>query len=128
MSRVRNVVGMIAGGLMLLDAAAHGFAGWPGLRGELARTNASPDLVEAVKVGWIFGSVALLAFGLVLLALFRKRLQGEPVPTAPALVIGALVAGFGAWAFVESGLEPFYFVFMVPGALAVFAALGPTRT
>jgi hypothetical protein len=118
---------MIAGGLMLLDAAAHGLAGWPGMRAELAKTNAGPELVEAVKVGWLFGSVALLAFGLVLLHLFRRRLQGEPAPTAPALVIGALVAGFGAWAFAESGLEPFYFVFMVPGALAVFAALGPSR-
>ena len=127
MSKPRSVLGLIAGAILVLSSGAHTFLGWQALGAELARTNTPPDLVTGLEIGWKWGGVAMLAFGVVVIATFLKRYRGEAVSTfTPAIVSVAYVA-FGAWALVYSNYDPFFFVFIVPGVLLALAATGARR-
>jgi TRAP-type C4-dicarboxylate transport system permease small subunit len=123
MARVRPVLGSIAGALMLLSAVPHGVLGWPAMRDQLAGAGVAGELLDGVRMGWLFGSVMMAGAGVALLLLFRARQRDARASLTPALALGAAYAGFGVWAFVASGLEPFWFAFIVPGVLACVAAL-----
>jgi hypothetical protein len=122
MSKLRNVLGLIAGVILVLSSGAHTTLGWQALGAELAKTNAPADLVTGLEIGWKWGGAAMLVFGVIVIAVFLKRLRGEAVPTfGPALVSVAYV-GFGAWALVHSNYDPFFFIFIVPGVLLALAS------
>lgn len=125
MATWRSVLAGIAAALMILSSGAHTFMGWSALRAELAPTGASTDLQQALGFGWRFGGVAMIAFGLIVLSTLAG-LRREPRTTRqPLLVVALAYAGFGTWAFVSSGLDPFFLVFVVPGAMLLPAALAP---
>lgn len=120
--KTRNVVGLIASVIIILSSFAHIFGGWPAISKQLAATNAPADLVLGLKIGWIFGGVAILTFGLICGAIFRHRMRGEGVPILMARMIGIVYVLFGLYALVTSGFDPFFAIFLVPGAMLVFAA------
>lgn len=107
--------------MLILSAAAHSLAGWPALSEELSRTNAPADLVAGLEVGWHFGGVAMLIFGLILIPVFRNRSARREASTLGALIIGGGYLVFGACALVARNFEPFFLVFLIPGAMLVFA-------
>jgi hypothetical protein len=123
--RTRAVLGLIAGALLILSSAAHSFLGWKGLRDQLAAAQAPPDLVLVLKIGWQFGGVAMLAFGIIVVALFARRFRGGSISVLPAVVIAAAYLAFGAWALLASDFNLFFLVFIVPGALLALASLQP---
>ena len=123
MTRLRAVLGIIAGAILILSSAAHSFLGWKQMRMALAKVQAPSDLVLGVAVGWHFAGVTMLAFGCIVISLFLRRLRGENVSSFPALVVALAYLGFGAWALKASHLNPFFFVFIVPGVLLAIAAL-----
>ena len=128
MTRLRIVLGHVAGVLMLASSAAHSLLGWPALRGALAAVNAPNDLVSGLRIGWLFGGVAMLVFACLVLGTFVGLTRKRLAPLGPPLLIGAAYIAFGAWAFVISGLEPFFFsIFVVPGLMLVAASWGPRR-
>lgn len=120
--KTRNVVGLIASAILVLSSFAHVFGGWPAIAKQLAATNTPPDLVLGLKISWIFGGVAILTFGLICAAIFWHRTRGEAVPILLARMIGIVYVLFGAYALVTSGFDPFFLIFLVPGAMIVFAA------
>lgn len=124
MNRTRLVLGYVAGVLLIASSALHSLAGWPATQAELAKTNASADLVASLQMGWHFGGVAMLAMGIGVLALFRAAQNGQALQRVPVLAIGAGYLAFGAVEFVLSHYEPFLFIFIVPGALLLAAAGG----
>lgn len=124
MARVRAVLGLVAGAILILSSAAHSFLGWKGLRGQLAAVPVPPDLVRGLRIGWQFGGVAMLTFGLIVVALFARRFRGESVSMLPAVVIALAYLAFGAWALLVSDFNPFFFLFIVPGVLLALAASG----
>ena len=124
MSSRRAVLGLVVGASQILSAAAHSLLGWPGLKQELAAAGVPSDLERGVEIGWHFGGVAMLAFGLVVIGVFARRLRGQAVSTLPAALIACAYLGFGAWALWRSDFEPFFLVFVVPGALLAIAASG----
>ena len=123
MTRVRALLGIVAGAILILSSAAHSLLGWKQLRKDLTNVQAPSDLVLGVAVGWHFGGVAMLAFGCIVISLFLKRLRGENVSSFPAFVVALAYLSFGAWALKASHLNPFFFVFIVPGVLLAIAAL-----
>ena len=123
MTRVRSILGIIAGAILILSSAAHSLLGWKRMRTDLASAQAPSDLVFGVAVGWHFGGVAMLAFGCIVTWLFLKRLKGEIVSALPAFVVALAYLTFGAWALMASHMNPFFFVFIVPGILLAVAAL-----
>lgn len=121
MSKARDIAGMVAAVLILLSSAAHTLLGWPVLSGKLAESHVPVDLLLGLKIGWYFGGLAMLLFGIVLATLFAARLRGQSRSLLPAIVVGVGYLAFGAWALAVSG-DPFFTVFIVPGALLAVAA------
>ena len=79
------------------------------------------DLLLGLRIGWVLGGVAMLLLGIILLALFAARLRGESRPLFPRPSWPSATS-YGAWALGISG-DPFFTVFIVPGALLAVASL-----
>ena len=125
MRQFQNVLGLLAGAILALSSAAHSILGWKQMQSSLAATNAPPDLVQGLRIGWLFGGVAILTFGCVALAVFSNRLRGRAVSLVPTGLIALAYLWFGAWALVTSG-NPFFYIFIVPGAMLAIASI-PVR-
>ncbi len=121
MTRVRTVLGLIAGLILVLSSAAHSFLGWKALRARLVTAQAPADLIQGLAIGWHFAGAAMLAFGIIVLAIFATRLRGEAVSPLPALIVAILYLISGVWAMVATG-NPFFFIFIVPGLMLAAAA------
>lgn len=126
MERMRSLFGLIAGALMLVSGGAHSFFGWKVQREALLAANAPADLISTLGLGWHFGGVAMLAFGCMVIALFAKGGKGS-VPVMPAAVIATTYLTFGLGAMIVTKLDPFFLVFVVPGALLLLASF-PRRS
>lgn len=122
MTKLRAVLGIVAGALLVLSSAAHSILGWNGLSFELTAANAAPDLIRSVKIGWQFGGVVMLTLGIIVLVLFAKRFRGEQVSVVPAVVIGIAYVAFGIWAIVITDFNPFGLIFIIPGVLLIVAS------
>jgi len=123
MIKVRSILGLIAGAILILSSAAHSILGWKGLSEKLAHTNVPPDLVFGLKAGWEFGGLAMLAFGIIVIPPFLKRLRGGQASTFPALVVSITFFVIGAWALAASNFERFFWLFIVIGALLLIGGL-----
>ncbi len=123
MDRFRSILGLVAGVLLMLSAAAHSLLGWKQLKSELEPLHAPGELVRAIGTGWNFGGAAMLAFGFIVVALFTHRLKGSSVTLRPAIVIGVTYVAFGAGAMVVNDFDPFFLVFVVPGVLLLIASI-----
>jgi hypothetical protein len=125
MRQFQNVLGLLAGAILVLSSAAHSVLGWKQMQSSLAATNAPPDLVQGLRIGWLFGGVAILTFGCVALAVFASILRGRALSRLPTLLIAVAYLAFGVWALVTSG-DPFFYIFIVPGAMLAIASI-PAR-
>jgi hypothetical protein len=123
MNHARTILGLIAGALMAVSSAAHSLLGWKALSGALTAAQAPADLIQALELGWHFGGIAMLAFGCIVVAVFWRRRKGVPVSLMPAIVIGTTYVVFGLGAFVASGYDPFFMIFVVPGLFVLIASL-----
>jgi hypothetical protein len=123
MSPIRSTLGVCAGAFLVLSSAAHSLLGWPEMAAELSKTNAPADLTRGLAIGWHFGGVAMLVFGVLVLRLFLRARKDESVSLGPSLLIGGAYAAFGLGALAISGLNPFYLVFIVPGTTLVLTSL-----
>jgi hypothetical protein len=117
-------LGLVAGAMLVLSSGAHSLLGWPSQAAELAKTTTPADLATGLEIGWKWGGAAMLVFGIIVIATFMKRLRGEGVWMLPASLIAVSYLGFGAWALYTSNFDPFFFVFVVPGALLAVAVSG----
>jgi hypothetical protein len=121
MTRLRTVLGLIAGAIMVLSSAAHSFLGWKSLQAKLLAAQAPSDLIQGLAIGWHFAGAAMLAFGIIVIAIFAKRLRGEAVSSLPAMIIAVLLVISGIWAMTITR-NPFFFIFIVPGLMLAAAA------
>ena len=121
MDRLRSILGLASGALMIVSGAAHSLLGWRQLKVELEPSHLPADLVFALGAGWNFGGAAMLAFGIIVVALFAQRLRGRAVSVAPGVVVGTTYVAFGAGAMAMSRFDPFFLVFVIPGATLLFA-------
>lgn len=121
MTRVRIVLGLIAGAILVLSSAAHSILGWKSLQARLVAAQAPPDLIQGLAIGWHFAGAAMLAFGLIVISLFARRLRGQAVSPLPALIIAILYVVSGVLSLVITA-NPFFFIFIVPGLMLALAA------
>jgi len=107
---------LIVGGLLLgAGAFVHAFAGWPPLRGALESHGCTSNLIGAVGAGWVFGSVAMLTFGFLVLCDGVRLRQGARVCVASSPAIGAAYLAFGATAWLLRDLNPHFLSFVLAG-------------
>jgi hypothetical protein len=122
MMRTRAWLGLAAGGLLILSAAAHSLLGWPELSHELAKLAASADLTRALAIGWHFGGVAMVALGAVVVDGFAGALRRRAVDWRAVRVVGLTYFAFGAGALVATGGRLFFLIFLLPGLVILAAA------
>jgi hypothetical protein len=126
--RTRALLGLLGGLLLLASSLAHAGLGWPAMRAALEAAGAPPELRGGLAVGWLFGSVAMAAFGVIVVSIALAALRGSRASRLPAAVIGIAYASFGAWAFLARGGNPHFLGFVAIGALvAVLAFPGRPR-
>ena len=121
MSRTRAIVGLLAGVLIVVSAAAHSLIGWSVQRAALETAGAGPDLVMGLAIGWRFGGVCMLLFGYIVLTTFINAVRGRTVALAHPWLIALMYQAFGAGALLVSK-DPFFLVFIVPGLLLAYAS------
>jgi hypothetical protein len=126
-SALKAWIGIVAGAFLVLSSAAHSVLGWRALQAELAGTNVPADLAFSLEAGWHFAGVAMLAFGVQTVGIFRQRLAGRQTPTWPVTVAGIVYATYGIWATWASGFHLFFLVFLVPGLALIAAASGTSE-
>lgn len=127
--RAAEVLLAVASGFLLLSAAAHGFMGWPAVE-ESLEARIDREALDDVALGWIFGSVAMLAFGLLGFVGVGQALRGHGLDRWIPSVIGVAYVAFGVGALLYThGNVYFLLFFCVPGALMLTAAslFSPTR-
>ena len=121
MFRLKIGLGLVGSVILILSSAAHTLLGWKQLDSELARTNVPADLALGLKFGWQFGGIAMLTFGLITIFHFVDKLRGGGGYRLTVALVAAMYVCFGAWAFMTSGFNPFFFIFIVPGVLFAIA-------
>ena len=121
MKKTQNVLGLIAGAMLVLSSAAHSFLGWGEISAALLSLHVSPDLMIGLAIAWHFGGAAMLTLGCIVIWLFAQQRKGVAVSKVPAQLIGAMYLLFGAGALVASNFDPFCLLFMIPGVLLALA-------
>jgi hypothetical protein len=115
-----NLCGTMLGVLLLLMSLAHGGFGWPGVRAELEAAGVKPGSEgwNDAAAGWIFGSVSMGVFGLVIISTVRSMCKG-PVHFGPVVAIGLGLLFFGVGACAVIHIGPHFVGFAVIGALCL---------
>lgn len=90
---------------------------------QLAQTNAPPDLVLGLRMGWTFGGPVMLVLGILCISTFWKRFRGEAASTFAPVLIAIAYLAFGAFAAIATGGDPFFLLFIVPGVLLAIASI-----
>ena len=122
MRRTRLILGFVAGAFLLLSACAHSLLGWKSLSGRLAENQIPADLMQALAIGWHFGGVAMVAFGLIAILSFVRYRKNERASLAPVTIISLAYLAFGAFALVATQFDPFFLIFIVPGLMLLAAS------
>lgn len=118
----RHVMLLIAA-VFLLSSLAHGLLGWKMLHAALAGISAPRDVVRTVAIGWFLGSAAMVAFGVIVLAAWRRARRRDGSGLQGALVVAVVYFLFGLGAFLSSGFNThFLLLFMIPAGLLAWAA------
>mgnify|MGYP003576475908 CR=1 FL=1 len=121
--RSRAIIGIIAGVIVILSSFAHSILGWRQLGSDLTNASVSDELILGLEIGWHFAGVAMLAFGVIAIAAFTKVLRGERLAVLPIGIIAITYLVFGVYALLISK-NPFFFIFIIPGAMLALGATG----
>ena len=113
----------IGGILLVACSGAHAFAGWPAQHQLLLQGGNDADLIHGLAIGWYFGSLAMLAFGVVVLRDARALGRDPAHVTGAAAIVGIAYAAFGLWALFYKGFNPHFIGFIVIGLLIAIPAL-----
>lgn len=125
MKHLRSILGFLAGALLILSSAAHSLLGWSELRTELLKVHLAPDLIFSVGIGWHFGGLCMFLFGAIPMLQFGRLRRHPDTSLLPSLILALGYLAFGSWTLVASHWNPFFAVFLVPGALLLIAAWWP---
>lgn len=114
---MRGTVLQIAGALTLLSVIPHAFLAWPSFRRDLLTTGVDPNVVGALAAGWMFGSTAMVVFGLLGLVSGARLRRGDRSGVTVMRLVALAYVLFGATAFVARGMNPHFMYFVAIGVL-----------
>ena len=117
-TRARLILGLIGSLLVLLSSIPHTVLGWPPQRQVLLQSHVPEYTIRGLSIGWYFGGLAMVVFGLIAVVSFVQVMRGHPPHMRATTMIGFGYTGFGLWVWFVTG-EPFALVFIVPGLLVL---------
>jgi hypothetical protein len=120
---MRDVLGFIGGGLILLSSVAHTIGGSQTIGSEFAKTNAPADLVTALSAGWYYGGAAMLVIGVTIILQFLEVRRNPSASLRASQVAGLVYLAFGVGALAITR-EVFATFFIVPGLVLAAASWG----
>ena len=127
--KARAILGFLAALLLIASAVAHAVLGWPPFRSILDQAGVDSEAIAALEVGWYFGSLAMLAFGAIVLLAAVRAIRGQQAANGSLWIIGTAYTLYGAVAYVVRDFNPHFLLFVVTGLLvAAVAALKPPRS
>lgn len=108
----------LVGGILIFAAGiAHGALGWPELSAHIG-DRLEADVRAALGIGWIFGSFAMMALGIILAICFAQFRKGIRTVWAAGFAAGAFYFLFGLGAGLLRSFNAHFVGFMVIGAIA----------
>ncbi len=118
----RPWLGFGTGILLVLSSGAHAFLGWPQFAPALESAGLDADFIAALAVGWYFGSMAMLVFGLIVLLAAGTAGKRKYVPADVCWIIAAGYLLFGSAAYLARDFNPHFLLFVTTGIfVGVFA-------
>jgi hypothetical protein len=129
MHRWQALLALVTGILIIASAFAHALAGWPRIYPALVASSLPADLIGGLATGWYFGSVSMLAFGLITFLTGVSSLRSGTVSAIPLKLISLTFAAFGIFAFISQGYAPHFLIFIIMGLLVGISSLRiPAKT
>jgi hypothetical protein len=111
---------------MVLGAIPHAFLAWPHFRTGLLAAAVDPDVVGAIEAAWRFGSVMMVATGLVMVLQGVRAWRGAALSPFVVGPLGLAWLGYGVVAMLARDRSTHLLAYVVAGSLAL-AALGLDR-
>jgi hypothetical protein len=102
---------------MLAGAVPHALSGWPALQAALAPYGVDAGTLGALSAGWYWGSVTMLALGLVGFFVYLDLRRGRATARRYGLAAGGAYLAFGLAAYVGRDFNSHFLFFVVLGAL-----------
>lgn len=125
--KTRAVLAAIGAVLLVASAAAHAFLGWPPFAADLREGGIEPDHITGLAIGWYFGSVAMVGFGLITAHAARELYCGRETGVPALGAIGLGYVAYGAVAFAATMHNPHFLGFIAIGLILLAAARPPRR-
>jgi len=108
----------VVAAFLALSSLAHGILGWKAMSAELARTGTSPDLLADLATGWYLGTVAMVAFAVIVLASWLEARGKRSAGRTAAATIAVTYFIFGLLAFLFRSFNAHFLIaFVIPGVL-----------
>jgi len=114
-----------------LGAYGHGFLGVKPVQAAIAATTLAPDIERVIWIVWYDVSGSMLTFGALLFWAWPSVKTGTSSRSGVPLIIGAFYAVTGIVAYLYSGREPFWLLFVTQGVILIGSTLvlrGPQRS
>jgi len=114
---VRPWIGVGTGILLVLSSGAHAFLGWPQFAPALETAGLDAEFIAALAVGWYYGSMAMLVFGLIVLRAAGTVGKNRFAPADVCWIIAAGYLLFGSAAYLARDFNPHFLLFVATGIL-----------
>jgi hypothetical protein len=106
-----------------LGAYGHGFVGIRPVEAAVAASTLAPDVVRVIWIVWYFVSGCMLSFGILLFWAWPVLEAGSASRASAALIIGAFYTVTGVAAYLYSGRDPFWLLFVIQGVVVIGSTL-----
>jgi hypothetical protein len=106
-----------------LGAYGHGFLGIKPVQAAIAATTLAPDIARVIWIVWYDVSGSMLTFGALLFWAWPSVKAGTSSRSGVPLIIGAFYAVTGIAAYLYSGREPFWLLFVTQGVILIGSTL-----
>jgi hypothetical protein len=123
MKSIAAVLYGLAAVTITLGAFGHGFVGIKPVRAAIEASTLAPDVVRVIWIVWYFVSGCMVSFGVLLFWAWRDLTAGASGRSSAALLIGAFYTVTGISAYLYSGHEPFWLLFLTQGVVVIGSTL-----
>jgi hypothetical protein len=123
MRKLLSVLLLVVGVLIGLGALGHSFLGRLPVDAELGKFPIAPDVGTMLYVTWYFIGGCFALFGFTIVVAWYRLRKGEVTLLFVTALIGILFLATGVGGFLYRRGDPFMLVFVVEGALVLWASL-----